>query len=278
MGTPTETALCSCGRFSVGKCADCKKPLCGRHGGGNPLFLCAACAQRRRERKRRAEAERIVPDRQRRQEICQRLGEEEDPAEIVKLLATATASGASDRDVSLSAWLRLAASGTLRDPDIEIVRMRFRKRPFGGVDASELWRRDGWKSEDSGERGPHVAEGMRTCWLDTEGSVWLQGRFMNPSGGGQRSAIPSSVAESRWGPYPRAEAEEKFFSASFAVQAGHDVEMTYSVVKLSLPHYRGGNKTHRHRLWKLAGGQPLERADGYQDQVCNFAMIATSAI
>jgi hypothetical protein len=77
------------------------------------------------------------------------LGEEEDPAKIIGLLAAA-ASGPADREASLGAWLRLAASGTLRDPDVEIVRMHFRKRRFGGVEASERWRRDGWKSKDSG--------------------------------------------------------------------------------------------------------------------------------
>ena len=40
-GSPASASKCFCGMFAIGECHDCKKPLCGNHGGrARGLFLC----------------------------------------------------------------------------------------------------------------------------------------------------------------------------------------------------------------------------------------------
>jgi hypothetical protein len=43
---------CSCGRHSIGNCHDCNRPLCGLHGPGSGLFLCADCRGKRHKQER----------------------------------------------------------------------------------------------------------------------------------------------------------------------------------------------------------------------------------
>lgn len=47
IATDTRTARCSCGRESVGRCVDCRQPLCGLHSSGKDDFLCESCRQKR---------------------------------------------------------------------------------------------------------------------------------------------------------------------------------------------------------------------------------------
>lgn len=47
VGAADATPLCACGRYSIGRCQDCSQPLCGLHGSGRDVFLCADCAGRR---------------------------------------------------------------------------------------------------------------------------------------------------------------------------------------------------------------------------------------
>jgi hypothetical protein len=55
-GKTAETPLCACGRYSIGRCSDCARPLCGEHGTANSPFLCDECVTRRATAARRQHA------------------------------------------------------------------------------------------------------------------------------------------------------------------------------------------------------------------------------
>jgi len=57
VATGTRTALCFCGRESIGACRGCGQRLCGLHGSGNSEFLCAECTRQRQAQRHRREAE-----------------------------------------------------------------------------------------------------------------------------------------------------------------------------------------------------------------------------
>jgi hypothetical protein len=47
MDASENIARCACGRYSVGMCLDCSRPLCTAHGRGDDAFLCPDCVGRR---------------------------------------------------------------------------------------------------------------------------------------------------------------------------------------------------------------------------------------
>jgi hypothetical protein len=55
----TATPVCACGRYSIGKCLDCGKPVCGLHAPTNGPMICREDAARRQAAARSAS---VMPD------------------------------------------------------------------------------------------------------------------------------------------------------------------------------------------------------------------------
>ncbi len=276
-GVAVGTATCACGRYSIGRCTDCDEPLCGLHGRGEDSLRCADCERAAVARQRASEEESRAGEAVRLERVRTRLGEASDPDEIVELLSAA-GTGADWFEPCRAAWARLASSGFLRPADAEVVRMRFRRRPLGGQETSEQWRRPAWSCRTNGTWSPgaEAAEGQRGCWLDDEGTVWMQERLISTAGK-TSPGVPTSVTESKWGDRPAADEEGGgLWAKSFLVEPGQPAAMEVSIVRHT---YGFHDKTKRERLWNLAGKSlPLGDCSNHMDQRERFALIAASAI
>jgi hypothetical protein len=181
VGVNTVVELCQCGRQSIGRCADCTRPLCGIHGTASGIFLCRNCVDRRdqqcRDQERTdielreaasalesAEAER------RRILVTAKMALARGPGEIVALIIQ------NDADIPdetcRAAWLQLVRSKEIK-PTHDIVTAVGRRHLLyqprdPGTGWREVGRTDAWCAP-----GSMLGEGEHSNrWLDSEGAMW----------------------------------------------------------------------------------------------------------
>jgi uncharacterized Zn finger protein (UPF0148 family) len=192
---------CACGRYSIGRCKDCGRPLCGDHGTQSGPFLCAACFTKRRALYRQKEEEA-------RQDAARSAREAEAEFARVKERALSELSAAATSvdivsvlrqmrdyvtvDACKSAWLRVLETEKLI-PTYELVRVR--ALPHFLIldwqqDTGWLWhstgpRTDGWCTEQEDDE----------IFLDRDGQCWRGPRALSPE------CSPNIVALPRGAPF-----------------------------------------------------------------------------
>jgi hypothetical protein len=228
---------CLCGRYAIGTCARCSKPLCSLHGAGRDALLCANCRRRvaleQLETKRRRPAE----ETDRLERVRVGLAVATDPGEIVGLL-TAAGRGKEWVEPCQNAWRVLVESETLPPPQRELVRMRFRKPRLGSHEETELWRRPGWSTGHDDRR----------WWLDVEAGLWREEVYEGLTALKNVPAI--EVGETHWN-HPNAWVKDaKHLEKTFLCEPAEVAKMKARVVKSS----DAWGRTKRHRHWRLSGG------------------------
>ncbi len=168
--------LCRCGRQSIGRCADCARPLCGIEGTSNRLFLCPECVSQRRavaraaaEQQQTAAARAIAEDESRRAEATAALKSAQGVDRIISVII-ANAADIPD-DVAKTAWLRVVASKAIA-PTYEIVTASgLRHILYDAADPGRNWREVS-RSEAWWAQGALVDGGSFDRWLDGDGVMW----------------------------------------------------------------------------------------------------------
>jgi hypothetical protein len=184
VGSTSAAELCWCGRQSIGRCADCARPLCGKHGTTDGLFLCGDCLDQRDQRRRderTAAAERLqaiaaqelAETERRRAAVAAKLVSAQDPDEAMILIIENTADITDD--VAKAAWLRLVGSGAVK-PTHDIV-----TAVGSGHFLITGWQNDpGWRWHETSRADAWCAEkvtlpgrqGPEDRWLDGDGVMW----------------------------------------------------------------------------------------------------------
>jgi hypothetical protein len=228
---------CFCGRYAIGTCALCSKPLCSLHGVGRDALLCAECRLRAVAKQEETEQRRRAEEADRLEGARADLAVATDPGEIVGLL-TAAGRGKEWVEPCQRAWRALVQSGTFPSPQRELVRMRFRKPWLGSHEESELWRRPGWSTEHDGRR----------WWLDVEAGLWREEVYEGLTA--VKDVPAMEVGDTHW-EHPNAWVKgAKHLEKTFLAELAEAAEMKSRVVKSS----DAWGRTKRHRYWRLNGG------------------------
>lgn len=179
---------CSCGRYAIGRCMDCNRALCGKHGSSGDSFLCADCFNERAEPGYRARAAAEAAATAERTAFGARLDIAADSPERVLDLLTARDASIAD-DVLRGAWARVRQHITHSHELVSVIgrsgsndsaSRSLRLRPKPKVDLgiwSEERRSDLWLASGAGRlnRGTHSSpkwEENLDLWLDPSGAIW----------------------------------------------------------------------------------------------------------
>ncbi len=178
VGVAGSADLCRCGRQSIGRCADCARPLCGLEGTTRGLFLCPECISQRDQRRR---AEEMAAAEQQQAAAARAL----DEAESRRAAATAALAAAQDADATISviianaadipdevgqaAWLRLVANRAIRATHENVTAIGLRHILYDSADPGRGWREVS-RSEAWWAQGADGEPSDR--WLDSDGSMW----------------------------------------------------------------------------------------------------------
>ena len=169
--------LCRCGRQSIGRCADCARPLCGIEGTAGGLFLCPECVSQRDQRRR---AEERAAAEQQQAATARALAE----AERRRAAAITALKAAQDADATISviitnaadipdeagkaAWLRLVASRVVVPTQEIVTAIGLRHILYDSNDPGRDWREisraEAWRAQG--------VYGDSERWLDSDGSMW----------------------------------------------------------------------------------------------------------
>jgi hypothetical protein len=174
--------LCRCGRHSIGRCADCDRPLCGIDGTRAGLFLCPECISQR-DQKRRAEEEAAAEQQQaaaarelaeaqsRRTAAVTELAAARSVDELIRVIVANAAD--IPNGAAKAAWLQIVSSKVIA-PTHEIVKaigLRHILYDFAdpGRDWREVSRAEAWQAQ-----GLMAGDGSGTSdrWLAHDGSMW----------------------------------------------------------------------------------------------------------
>lgn len=174
--------LCRCGRQSIGRCADCGRPLCGQDGTRSGLFLCPECISQRDQRRR---AEEKAAAEQQQAAAAQELAEVESrrTAAITALAGTrgvdqmisviiANAADIPD-EVGKAAWLRIVSSKAIAPTHEIVTAIGLRHILYDSSDPGRDWREVS-RAEAWCARGLMLGDGSGTSdrWLASDGSMW----------------------------------------------------------------------------------------------------------
>ncbi len=173
--------LCRCGRQSIGRCADCGKPLCGIEGTGRGLFLCPECVNQRDQRRRAEEraaaeqqqaaaAQAMAEVERRRASAITALTAAQDTDGTISMII-ANAADIPD-EVGKAAWLGLVASKAIVPTHDVVTTTGLRHILYDSDDPGRNWREvsrvGAWRAQgvilDDGEPSDR--------WLDSNGSMW----------------------------------------------------------------------------------------------------------
>ncbi len=181
VGVTASTELCQCGRQSIGKCADCARPLCGMDGTTSGPFLCTNCVNQRYERRRNEE--RATAEQQQAAAVLKLAEAERGRAAMTAKLASAQSLDEVvmliiQNDVDIpddackAAWLQLVANRII-EPTHHIVTAAGRRHLLyeptdPGTGWREVSRSDAWWA-----RGVIQGDGEPSDrWLDSDGAMW----------------------------------------------------------------------------------------------------------
>jgi hypothetical protein len=177
VSVPGSAELCQCGRQSIGRCADCTRPLCGIEGTTLGLFLCPECvsqrAQRRRaeekaaaEQQQAATARALAEAERRRNAAIAALAAAQDAAATINVII-ANAADIPD-EAGKAAWLRLVASRVIAPKQEIVTAIGLRHILYDSNDPGRDWRE---VSRAAAWRAQGV-DGDSDRWLDSDGSMW----------------------------------------------------------------------------------------------------------
>lgn len=174
--------LCRCGRHSVGRCADCSRPLCGIDGTIRGLFLCPECVSQRNQR-RRAE-ERAVAEQQ--QVAAARAAAEVERRRAAAITALAAAQSVEQMtsviiahaadipdEFGKAAWLRIVSTKAIAPTHEIVTAVGLRHILYDSSDPGRDWREvsrvEAWCA-----RGSMLSDSGETSerWLASDGSMW----------------------------------------------------------------------------------------------------------
>lgn len=172
LGAPGATPLCACGRYSVGRCQDCRQPLCGIHGSSGNTFRCRTCIDARDAAVAQAQRQRAIDENTRLDAKHAELLAADDPRRIVELLLAGGEELHGQKCVE--AWKKLAASGALRH-DLDVVRV-LHSRYLMQRSTQHYGRRPAWRGSEG--------------WIDNSGAFW------RPAKG--RAEVVSKVPSEQW--------------------------------------------------------------------------------
>lgn len=213
--------LCRCGRQSIGRCADCGRPLCGNDGTVSGLFLCPECVGQRDQR-RRAE-ERAAAEQQR--AAAALAAAEAESRRAAAITALAAARGVDETisiviahaadipdEAGTAAWLRVVSSKAIAPTHEIVTAIGLRHLLYDSSDPGRDWREvsrvEAWcaRAVMLGDRG-----GTSDRWLASDGSMWAAAgsQDLRLYAGATPQAYPfgrRARGESNWIAIPRGEA------------------------------------------------------------------------
>jgi hypothetical protein len=183
VGLALATEPCWCGRHSIGRCRDCKRPLCGLHGTAGGELLCGECLTARADRQRAKEAEATVArDRaveERGRDLSANVAGCSSARELLTLLRGRGAA-VPDADALRSAWTRVIASEGF-EAVLEVVDLAGRPLVASPLSWSDSLRRGSWsepgqraivwQAPDAGGTSSS-AHTNGDIWLEAQGDVW----------------------------------------------------------------------------------------------------------
>ena len=172
--------LCRCGRQSIGRCADCGRPLCGNDGTLTGLFLRPKCISQRDQRRRAEEAaeqqqaaaaRELAEAQNRRTAAITELAEARGVDELIRIIV-ANAADIPD-EVGKPAWLRIVSSKAIAPTHEIVTAIGLRHILYDFADPGRDWREVS-RAEAWHVRGLMVGDGSRTSdrWLAHDGSMW----------------------------------------------------------------------------------------------------------
>jgi hypothetical protein len=228
VGVASSAELCRCGRQSIGRCADCARPLCGIDGTTRGLFLCPECINQRDQR-RRAE-ERAAAEQQ--QAAAERTLAEAESRRAAAIAALSAAQGADATirviiahaddipdEVGKAAWLRLVTSRVITPTHEIVTAIGLRHIHHDYDDPGRGWR-------EVSRAAAWCAQGVvqddgrsSDRWLDSDGSMWTAALSQNLRlyVGGTPNTYPigrRARGEPNWIALPRGETFRTSFSKS----------------------------------------------------------------
>lgn len=265
---------CACGRYSIGRCSRCTKPLCGEHGRGSSEFLCSDCeAEIASERNVAAEKQRNEES-LRQKEFVAALRNATDPGQILELLGS-VGSGPDWAEPGRAAWKTLAASGALRAEN-EIVSLRFRKPRLRTQEVAEIWRRPAWpcRLEETPDAGRLVQDSK--LWIDAQACLWLgERRVIHRSPEQPVPAVGPEVGESSISDPNAFIGDSGFFEKAFLVPLEHPAQMRLRVIR----ERDSWGKTRKERYWSLiGGGLPMANWSDHGELSEHLPQIVASAL
>jgi hypothetical protein len=177
VGTGIAVAPCAlCGRYSVGKCQDCGRPLCGLHGTRRGHFLCEDCVHSRTQEQQRRQADQEEAGKRKRDKLNATLAMTNEVDDIVALILE------HEAEISVgackAAWPRVAGSDRF-PPNCDLVNLTGRLAWISNLGKwSEENRAAGWRSTDSITISQGTIEGQPytrsfCVVIDWAGNAWF---------------------------------------------------------------------------------------------------------